>query len=352
MTTKLNNFRKGFKVNLFENKKIKSLSSPEVNYIFNKENGLMGVWGKEIEEDPTHSPYGPFIADIELSTICANGCRFCYKDNTSKGENMSFETFTKLFKKIPKTLTQIAFGIGDINSCPDLFPIMNYCRNNDYNYVVPNITINSCTEYQASCLASICGAVAVSLYDYDTCYNSVKRLTDAGLTQVNIHAVVSEETYDRCMKVVEDVKTDPRLNKLNAIVFLMLKNKGRGETFHKISFEKYKILVNTALEKKINIGFDSCSAFSFLSVVDNQNKYKQFVEECESARFSLYINVKGEYHHCSFAEKGDGISILDCEDFVKDIWNHEKVVNFRNTSIENCKKCVSCQLFDLKLEKE
>lgn len=41
---------------------------------------------------------------------------------------MSLETFKALFHKLPTTVCQIAFGIGDINANPDLFKIMEYCR--------------------------------------------------------------------------------------------------------------------------------------------------------------------------------------------------------------------------------
>ena len=93
----------------------------------------------------------------------------CYKSNTSQGKNMSLETFKKIFHKIPLNLTQIAFGIGDIDANPDLWKIMEYCRNNNYNQVVPNITINGkrLTDEHIGMLAELCGAVAVSRYNPD-----------------------------------------------------------------------------------------------------------------------------------------------------------------------------------------
>ena len=71
-----------------ENSEIKILSSEFCNYIFNKKTGFMATWGRSENEDPDWSPIGPFIADIELTDICAgipdkNGvrapCAFCYK---------------------------------------------------------------------------------------------------------------------------------------------------------------------------------------------------------------------------------------------------------------------------------
>jgi hypothetical protein len=103
-----------------ENNEWKLVRSENYNYNFNKKSGLFMRWGKTKNDDPEFSPYGPEILDIEISTIChgANGipCSFCYKSNTAKGHNMSFETFKKILDKLPKTIGQIAFGLGDLAS--------------------------------------------------------------------------------------------------------------------------------------------------------------------------------------------------------------------------------------------
>ena len=49
-------------------------------------------------------------------TLCKKMCSFCYKNNTSTGSYMSFEDFKKIFDKLPRALTQIAFGIGSLNN--------------------------------------------------------------------------------------------------------------------------------------------------------------------------------------------------------------------------------------------
>lgn len=66
----------------------KAMVSENANYIFDKTNGNMTTWGKTEKEDAEFFP-GPTIADIEVTTICDNGCKFCLvKDtmiNTKKG---------------------------------------------------------------------------------------------------------------------------------------------------------------------------------------------------------------------------------------------------------------------------
>lgn len=181
---------------------VKVIRSKDYNYFFNAKTGFFARWGATKEDNPIMSPYGPEIADIEISTIC-NGigkdsqtqkpCPWCYKSNTSCGKNMDLETFKKVFRKlvnadgnVNKCLTQIAFGIGDINGNPDLWNIMEYCRNNEYNQVVPNITTNGMhvDDEIAQKLAHVCGAVAVSRYHVeDVCYDAVDKLCKASLNR-------------------------------------------------------------------------------------------------------------------------------------------------------------------------
>jgi len=335
---------------------IKVYRKPDYKYLFNMDNGMFLRWGKTKADNPEYSKYGPEILDIEISTICSNGCSFCYKTNTSKGKNMSLDDFKKLFKKFPDTLTQIAFGIGDIDANKDLWDIMRYCRENN---IIPNITINGnrmkASDYNQ--LHTLCGAVAVSLYDYDTCYNAVKELTGRGMKQVNIHALLSEETYDKCFQVMRDSQIDDRLDKLNAIVFLWLKPKGKRNKFHQLkSMKKFKELIDYAFNNHISIGFDSCSSSNFLNAIKDRKDYKkieEMVEPCESTLFSYYINVDGIGFPCSFSEDiYKGIDIKKAKDFLRDVWFGKESKIFRKNAIgsKDSNKCRNCTLYNLKLK--
>ena len=79
------------------------------------------------------------------------------------------EEFKVLFHKLPKTLTQIAFGIGDLQDLDaEMWKIFDYCRHNDYQEVIPNVTINGnfLTYDKAHKLKELMGAVAVSRIKY------------------------------------------------------------------------------------------------------------------------------------------------------------------------------------------
>lgn len=336
-------------------KSLKGFKSPYYNYIFNYATGFFMRWGKTLEEDPEYSPFGPEILDIEISTKCSNGCSFCYKSNTDSGSYMTLETFKNIFKTFPKLLTQIAFGIGDIDASPDMWQIMDYCRENK---VVPNITINGerMTEEYYKLLADKCGAVAVSHYNDDSCFSAVDSLSNLGMKQVNIHKLLSNETYEDCLELMKKTKSDKRLKGLNAIVFLWLKPKGSRNCFTQLdNMEKYRKLIDYAFTNDISIGFDSCSAPFFLEAVKDRGNYKQLeqmAEPCESTLFSFYINVEGMGFPCSFTEDTvgyDGIDLKNIKDFVKDVWNHKETLKFRNKVIgkKDCNDCRVCQTFKL-----
>ena len=341
------------------------------NFKFNSKTGEFARWGKTFSDDPKWGMLEIF--DLEISEVCHGipkpgtdtpvVCGFCYKTNSPVGTNMSFETFKDIFNKLPRTLTQIAFGIGDIWSNPDLVKIMDYCRDNDHNPgVVPNLTTNGygLTDEWVKTLAERCGGVAVSRYEnYDVCYDAVKKLTDSGIEQVTIHQLLSVETYDQCIKAIDDCANDPRLTKLKAILFLTLKPKGKRNKQNILKdVSKYRKLVEYAMEKQVNIGFDSCSAPIFLMAMKDHPNFKNFSmmsESCESNRFSGYANAKGEYWHCSFTEEQPGWSGIDLtkiEDFQKDVWMAPEVIRFRNKLIcqnnEHIdKECYLCPVFDL-----
>lgn len=334
----------------------KSMGSAKANYLFNYQTGQMVTWGATSSEDAVKFP-APNILDMEITTICGGpngkGCPFCYKSNTRNGKNMSLETFRHILDVFPRTLTQIALGADyDLTTNPDIWEMMAYTRQKG---IVPNVTAGFCNDETADRLVQYCGAVAISCYGKDACYDSIKRLTDRGLKQTNMHFMIAEETFEKAMSVLKDIHTDPRLARLNAIVFLSLKQKGRGTGYHPLSEEKFKQLTDYAQEHHISLGFDSCSSLKAIRALGTD--IKSCVMDCESSLESSYINVEGQYFPCSFCERGlwtEGLDVLACrssEDFIKDIWNNPKTEKFRqmllNTAHRNEHNCRECPVFTI-----
>jgi len=333
--------------------------SKDYNFNFDMKTGFFARWGETYNDDPEYSPFGCEIVDIEIATSCkgvGTVCDFCYKKNNPKGEHMTLGTFKELFSKFPPILTQIAFGIGDVpyddkHGNSDMWKIFEYCR---LNKVIPNVTINGAntTDDIADKLAHFCGAVAVSYYDEDMTFESIKKLTDRGMKQINIHFFLATETFEKAKRLIDKRFTEERIKNMNAIVFLSLKKKGRAKNnYTQLSQEKFNELIEYALKRNVPIGFDSCTAFKFMKAVDYDKKYEPYVEPCESSLFSSYFNVKGEFFPCSFMEgEADwkkGIKLEDVTDFNKDLWNNKKVVDFRNKVID-CRSCKqSCAHYEI-----
>lgn len=332
--------------------KCKICKSENYNYVFSKETGQFIRWGSTFEDDPIMAPNGPEILDIEISTICHQGCSFCYKSNTSVGKNMSFTEFKEIFDKFDlNQLSQVALGIGSIDANEDLYTIMRYIRSCG---VISNLTINGYrmkdSDYKN--LAELAGAVAVSCYDKDVCFNCVEKLTEAGLKQVNIHMLFSNETYDQCMELIDLVQTDKRLENLNALVFLTVKEIGDRNTFTSVKDDKkYLEFVSKLIDSRIKYGFDSCASTNFINCLklnypEYHDKVINTIEACESSLFSSYVNVDGIFFPCSFAEhKVKGIDLHNYDKF-NDIWNGFEIQKFRNMLITNER---SCPMFNLKI---
>ena len=339
--------------------------------LFRKSDDFTAKWGKTFAEDPAFNPYGNEIADIEITKRCSgirdvNGvntpCPWCYKSNCSKGDYMDFETFKKLFDILneAKTMTQIAFGTDaslDEKANPDYWKIFDYCRNNG---VTPNVTVADISEETAKKMAQTFGACAVSYYpliNKERCYDSVEKIIRNAKAigkkmAVNIHCLLADETYAGVMELLDDVKKDKRLEGLNAIVFLSLKQKGRGVHFNKLEYEKFKNIIARCMKENIPYGMDSCSANKFIKTLDelvDEKKKKEivnFIEPCEATQFSSFFDCYGNYYPCSFMEReGEwktGIAL-------KDIWYEKRVVDWRKESMKNinCLGCNKCHHYDV-----
>ena len=179
------------------------------------------------------------------------------------------------------------------------------------------------------------------------------------LLSVNIHMLIAEETFDKCMSVLDDIKTDPRLKDLTAVVFLTLKPKGKRNSLHTLKdISKYRELVEKAFSLGINIGFDSCTAPTFLAAMKDHplfTKLEDLSESCESDRFSGYANCDGEYWHCSFTEGVEGWNPIDLKkikDFDSEVWNSPEVCRFRNKLLSQdnshiARECYMCPIYPL-----
>ena len=273
-----------------------------------------------MEDEPIKAPM-PEIVDIEISELCTGGCSWCYKSNLANGRNMTLETFKQVLDLFTPFVTQVALGIGDANTNPDLVPIMKYCREVG---VVPNLTLTGLGLGEILCeqLTNLAGAISVSVYPHTKvlAYSTLHRLQARGLEQANFHLVVANETLGFIYEVLNDI-IDGHVQP-NATVFLALKQKGRGKSMTSLSMEKFEQLVDFCFEHDLPFGCDSCSAAALLGIVGDGSKFEEYIEPCESGLFSYYVNVEGKGFPCSFTEdKWADIDLLNVKDFKKEVWD-------------------------------
>jgi len=125
-----------------------------------------------------------------------------------------------------------------------------------------------------------------------------------------------------------------------SLTFLTLKPKGVRNTYHRITDEKkIKKLLNESVKSGLMIGFDTCASSS-IKRIDPKNTY--LLRGCEASLFSLHCNVDGFIFPCSFLEGEEGypgINLLEVKDFLKDVWMHEDLRNFRKTLLSKGRKC-------------
>jgi MoaA/NifB/PqqE/SkfB family radical SAM enzyme len=319
----------------------------------------MEIWGKTLEENPDRCPTGPIIADIELSKKCNFGCSYCYKaTNKAPEKGMTLEEFKTILPKLGNQLTQIAFGVdSNLSQTPNAIDIMRYTYSQG---ITPNITLVDVNKELADTLVNNVkvGAVSISLHllnkskPKDIYYNSIKALTDVGLKQTNAHFVLSKNTLPLLDEVLKDIKTDKRLEKLNALVILSLKQKGRGVNDNPVSKEEFAEVLTKLQKAKINFGFDSCSVGKLNTIT---RQYDDVTESCESFAGSLYINEKGIVSPGSFLEnepvyKNHNLlndSIKTNEDFINKVWNHQSSITFCNTANKCVNKGEGCQHYKI-----
>jgi hypothetical protein len=324
----------------------------------------MATWGVTEDDDPDYSDVGPFILDIEITERC-NGvnytrpspkcpnpkpdgvlCPYCYKSNLYEGHNMSLSEFKTILDKVNYNgqLTQIALGLGAAaTENPDIWDMCEYARSKG---IIPNGTVADITSETAFNINKYFGACAVSIHDdKNIAYNSIDKLTAlAGtgtLQQVNIHHVIFQENLDETYQVIEDIQHDQRLSKLNAIVLLSLKNKGRAtHQYTPLTQSDFNKLTQHLLDKNIPFGFDSCSCQKFYTSIEHhpdKTRLTTLSEPCESSCFSSYVNCYGIYSPCSFAEENNKnweVNLLTSD--LRSVWNNHP---FRKLLLENNRNC-------------
>jgi len=320
------------------NKSIKGMfnkffENNEYEVYFNTKMGFEVLKGKH-GVDPFRTEL-PLLLDVGIMGHCLNSCSFCYQGPKDE-PHMTLKNFKSIIDQTKHHTNQVALGgRGDPNLHPQFKEIVEYTRDNGMavNYTTSGRNL---TDDQIE-ISKMCGAVAVSEYNRDFTYDSLKRLMNAGI-KTNIHLIFSKPNYDKAMSIVKgnDVwnnKVD--INKLNALIFLLFKPQGTGKDKPELipTKKQHQSFGEIIFEPKcqFKIGMDSCLINHVLKYKTPSMIQQMAIDTCESSRMSVYISPSMHLIPCSFADHDKwGVKISEQQN-IEEIWNTSFSFNqFRN----------------------
>lgn len=318
--------------------------------IFNEENGTL--FRSDVDGvDPVMRSF-PELLDVGIMGHCDSGeyCRRagidCYqKGFTECASHMSYENFLEIVKQATGKTFQIALGgAGDPNKHPRFEDILKCCR--AYR-IVPNMTTSGfqMTDTEVEVIKKYCGAVAVSWYSRlvdgkesnKETIDAVERFVKNGCT-TNIHYVVSKDTIDEAIIRLEN---DLFPKGINAVVFILYKPVGNGiaeKVLNNMDIRVERFLsLATKMKHPYSVGFDTCFTSALLRWADTVPAAS--IDACEAATFSMYIDSLMNCYPCSFGIWDKDISeSMSCKT-IREIWQGEKFVAFRERKKEKCSNC-------------
>lgn len=323
--------------------------------IFNEENGTL--FRSDINGvDPVMRSF-PELLDVGIMGHCNSGqyCRNagidCYqKGLTTYAPHMSYENFMEIVKQAAGKTFQIALGgAGDPNKHPQIEDILKSCR--AYR-IVPNMTTSGflMTDNEIGLIKQYCGAIAVSWYSRlidgkesnQETIDAVERLVKSGCT-TNIHYVVSKDTINEAITRLE---MDSFPKGVNAVVFILYKPVGNGiiEKVLKNTDSRIERFLSLATKVKhpYRVGFDTCFTPALLRWGDTVPAVS--IDACEAATFSMYIDSQLNCYPCSFGIWDKSISESMNSKTLREIWQGEKFVAFREQREEKCSSCRQTEL--------
>lgn len=336
-------------VNNNQNVFIKRYSDEGYYVYFNKNTGFNVRCEFKENEEPFWSKHGPELIDISITKWCDKGCAFCYRNSDKYGRHMSIDDFEKiLIQAVEMDTLQIALGGGNPNQHPEFVNFLRLAR--EKYGIVPSYTTNGrgLTTEVLEASKKYCGAVAVSAYEpYNEMKTSICKLLNNGI-KTNIHFVLTSSSVDIAIDWLENLPD--YLHGINAIIFLNYKPVGR-EILNKELLLKNNIkfvkLLNIIENNKLpfKIGFDSCSISGLVSYM---NIKKEYIEPCESGRFSAFISEDFKLYPCSFMiDKVCGVDLKNQR--IIDAWRESKQFKAIRGKIEvndcigHCEKEAVCK---------
>ena len=320
--------------------------SAEYNFIGDTENGVTMRWGSTLDQDPVLAPW-PELADISISNHCSKNCDFCYRDSKPDNSFLSVSDYISILDSLTSprwgSVFQVALGGGEPLEHPDFVEIIHQTWTRG---IVANFTTNghAVTKTLAEEIAGKVGAVAISVAKMEEMpTEQVKILVDAGI-KTNLHFILDSRSIDQATELLKG-RFNHLLDDLNAVIFLTFKPRGRGAKSLCLKpgapLDRFVAQISSN-GCSAHIGFDAC----FVPILMSQTAIDvDYVDSCECAFFSVYIDEKMNVRPCSFAT-GNRDSFSLRQYGMEDIWT-QRFASYRKGILDqpcgaDCEHSSSC----------
>lgn len=317
--------------------------SKSYNFIGDTETGVTFRWGKTIKENPLFAPH-PELVDISISNHCSKGCSFCYRDSRENNSFISLDDYTYILDSLQHpvwgNVFQIAIGGGEPLEHPDFLDIIDLTHGRN---IIPNFTTNGSLleQHIVEAFSSKVGAVAISSQDINTFDFDKVNILHQNNVKTNIHFLLNSETLRQAISILEG-EYNNLLTNINAIIFLTYKPFGRADVSKVLSMcDDFMRFVNLIDQSKCisKVGFDACFVPMLMKYTKTDLNY---IDPCECAFFSVYIDENMNVKPCSFTDNAQ--EVFNLKDYTfDDIWNN-KFDHIRQSRINKC--ATQCSLRD------
>ena len=316
------------------------------NFIGDTETGVTMRWGVSLDQDAVLAPW-PELADISISNHCTKHCDFCYRDSKPDNSFVSVADYESILDSLTSprwgSVFQVALGGGEPLEHPGFLEIIQRTWERG---IVANFTTNGLgvTRTLAAGLAGKVGAVAISISNIEElCPERVKILADAGI-KTNLHFILDNNSIDQATELLKG-RFNHLLDDVNAVIFLTFKPKGRGTGSRCLrsgtSLDRFVARIDSNA-CSAHIGFDAC----FVPILMRRTEVDvDYVDSCECAFFSVYIDEQMNVKPCSFAA-GNRDSFNLRQYSMEEIWTQHfsdyKRRILDHSCGEDCKHSPSC----------
>ena len=296
--------------------------------------GILDENGCDTNIDPFMASF-PHLIDVGVmghcihgkSGLCIKAGIGCYQSGLLvEKPNMTAEAFKWIAEQCRGRCNQIALGgRGDPDQHEQFKELLRICEQNE---LVPNFTTSGygMTPKTATICKKYCGAVAVSWYRGKYTIKAIHMLVDAGV-KTNIHYVLGRNSID---EAIERLKNNDFPHDINAVIFLLHKPVGQGNTDNGLAVSDSRVAEFFALldeSHPFKVGMDSCSIPGAIQYCKRINPVS--LDTCEGGRFSCYIGSDLIMVPCSFDQgKQYGVQLGDEVD-IENAWNSIQFEAFR-----------------------